>query len=108
MHCSVINMYSVCMFVMLFSLDKTKAYIFHKVAQGEVLCSVIDSVIYQGDMFCLYVKSANGTRQRVQCDANPVSGDVKELKEMGNTVVCTVNRIANGPVSYQTSYKIPG
>ena len=91
-------------------LDNTKglAYIFHKVAQGKVLCSVIDSVIYQGDVFCLYVKAANGTRQKVQCDANPVSGNVKELKRMGNTVVCIVNRTANRPVSYQASYKIPG
>ena len=79
-----------------------------EVARGKVLYSVIDSVFYQGDMFCLYVKVANGTRQRVQCDAKPVSGDVKELKKIGNTVVCTVNRFANRPVSYQTSYKIPG
>ena len=55
------------------------------------------------------MEDSGGERHEVECDDRPVSGDVEELKKLGNTAVCTVKRtILDPPVYNDTTYEIPG
>ena len=75
----------------------SEAHISHEVAQGEILCSTRDNTTYQGDRYCLFVTDDGNqiiqNSHLVKCDDRPVSGDVEELKKLGNTAVCHVGRV---------------
>ena len=51
---------------------------------------------------------SDGKGYEVACDDHPVSGDVKELKKLGNTAMCSVGRVHPSYHNGIAYYDLPG